>query len=423
MPAVLVPAALVPAVLVLAPAATAQERAVDFVADVAPILQQRCVGCHGPAKQKGDLRLDRREHLFHGERDLWTVVPGDPGASVLIERVELPAGDDDIMPNEGEPLRPEQIDVLRRWIAAGAGWPAAGDDYFAAAEAAARVPRIDFGIAAPDEAAAARIEAAQKALEELGAVALRVAADTPAVDVNASLLGGRFGDGQVPLLRDLAPVLVWLNLAGTAVTDAGLAELAGFAQLRRLNLSRTAIGDAGLAHLRGLARLEVLNLYGSKVTDAGLAHLREAPALRKIYAFETMVTAGGAAAWVAGRPGVAVDRGEYVTGRLAAAEAQIAGREEHNRPANATCPVTGEPVDPATALDHEGLRIAFCCNKCRTAFEREPAKFADRVAEYRRAAAEEAGRGPEDGGKKERPGKGQGGGTGKTAEPGGNGGG
>ena len=46
-------------------------------------------------------------------------------------------------------------------------------------------------------------------------------------------------------MAGLEPSLVWLNLSGTAVTDAGLAKLAGFRQLRRLNLSRTSVTAAG----------------------------------------------------------------------------------------------------------------------------------------------------------------------------------
>ena len=36
---------------------------IDFARDVRPIFQSRCLGCHGPGKQKGGLRLDRRAFL------------------------------------------------------------------------------------------------------------------------------------------------------------------------------------------------------------------------------------------------------------------------------------------------------------------------------------------------------------------------
>jgi len=38
--------------------------AVDYFKDVRPILETRCYGCHGPKKQKADLRLDQKEAAF-----------------------------------------------------------------------------------------------------------------------------------------------------------------------------------------------------------------------------------------------------------------------------------------------------------------------------------------------------------------------
>jgi len=35
----------------------------NFREKVAPLLQERCVSCHGHALEMGDLRLDRREDL------------------------------------------------------------------------------------------------------------------------------------------------------------------------------------------------------------------------------------------------------------------------------------------------------------------------------------------------------------------------
>ena len=375
----------VAAIVASTPGLAAQQAAVDFVRDVAPILQQRCTECHGVKLQKGHLRLDRKAGLFGADEDKWPVRPGKPDDSDLMRRVQLPAGDDDVMPNKGDLLRQEQIETLRKWIAAGADWPANGDDYFVKAAAAQLLPKIDFGIAPPPADVQGRIDAALAALAQRGAVAQRVAADTPAVDVNASLLGAAFGDQDLSLLADLAPVLVWLNLARTGVTDRGLERLAGFAQLRRLNLANTKVGDDGMARLPALPRLEVVNVYGSSVGDRGLQALAALPALQKVYAFATPVTADGAQAAAARHAGLIVDRGEYVQERLAAAAAEIAARQA-SKPVNDTCPVSGKPVDAATAIEHEGLRIAFCCTDCRATFTKEPGKFADKIAAYKQAA-------------------------------------
>ena len=108
------------------PAATAAAPAprVDFTAEVLPILESRCIECHGPAKVRGKLRLDSREQLFDpARRNLWVIEPGRPETSELMRRVSLPADDEDRMPNRGPPLEAAQLETLRAWIAQGADWP------------------------------------------------------------------------------------------------------------------------------------------------------------------------------------------------------------------------------------------------------------------------------------------------------------
>lgn len=97
---------------------------VDFATQVRPLLEARCVECHGPAKVRGKLRLDAREHVFDPAREAeWVVRPGDPAGSELLRRVGLPPDDEDVMPAKGEPLAPAQVELLRAWIAQGAEWP------------------------------------------------------------------------------------------------------------------------------------------------------------------------------------------------------------------------------------------------------------------------------------------------------------
>ena len=58
---------------------------------------------------------------MRGGDDGPALVAGDPKASELIRRVSLPPSDDDSMPSDGDkPLAPEEIQMVERWIAAGA---------------------------------------------------------------------------------------------------------------------------------------------------------------------------------------------------------------------------------------------------------------------------------------------------------------
>lgn len=98
--------------------AQAPDHKVDFSRDVAPILRQNCVGCHGPAQQNAGLRLDRRSSVIRTNR---RIVPGSSENSFLYHRL---AGTDfgPQMPPTG-PLKPAQIAIIKQWIEQGAEWP------------------------------------------------------------------------------------------------------------------------------------------------------------------------------------------------------------------------------------------------------------------------------------------------------------
>jgi hypothetical protein len=108
------------AVLAALPARAADTgKPVDYSRDVKPLLAGRCYACHGPdeGRRKANLRLDVREIAVKK-----AIAPGQSGKSKLIERITT---DDptEVMPPptaKKEPLTPEQIDVLRRWIDQGA---------------------------------------------------------------------------------------------------------------------------------------------------------------------------------------------------------------------------------------------------------------------------------------------------------------
>src|SRR5688572_16773725 len=143
-------------------------------------------------------------------------------------------------------------------------------------------------VAAADPAVLQKINA-------LGGGAMPLAANTNLLSVNFSLAGAKIDDAALESLKGVADQLIWLNLANTSVTDAGLKVLSGFKNLRRLHLEKTGVGDEGLAAVKGLSELQYLNLYSTKVTDKGLAGLNGLKKLKNVYLWQTAVTDGGAA--------------------------------------------------------------------------------------------------------------------------------
>ena len=106
-----------------AAAKTSPDEAKHFHQQVLPILRNECFRCHGE-KDQGGLRLDSRAlALKAGDSELPAIVPGKASASELMRRIRHES-EDERMPPTGKGLTAEQIDILAKWIDAGAPWPA-----------------------------------------------------------------------------------------------------------------------------------------------------------------------------------------------------------------------------------------------------------------------------------------------------------
>jgi mono/diheme cytochrome c family protein len=106
----------------LAASASTSDSAKVFHGEVLPVLREECFRCHGE-KDKGGLKLNTREAALRGgDSEVPAIIPGDPAASELIERVRTD-DEDLIMPPTGERLSKEQITRLESWIRGGAEWP------------------------------------------------------------------------------------------------------------------------------------------------------------------------------------------------------------------------------------------------------------------------------------------------------------
>ena len=90
---------------------------------IRPLLAQKCYECHGKDKQKGDLRLDHIDHIRAGGSHYGPAVTGGPvEKSPLIMAIEHTDPDLEMPPEEK--LTGEQIELLKKWVAMGAPWPA-----------------------------------------------------------------------------------------------------------------------------------------------------------------------------------------------------------------------------------------------------------------------------------------------------------
>jgi hypothetical protein len=130
-----------------------------------------------------------------------------------------------------------------------------------------------------------------KAVEAAGGRVYRISAADTTREISFNLASSPITDQQLQGINAIGEV-IWMNLAGTEVTNDGLKQLSGL-PLKKLHLERTKIGDEGLKHLTSFKDLEYLNVYDTKVTDAGLEYLKELKNLRKLYVWKSGVTEAG----------------------------------------------------------------------------------------------------------------------------------
>jgi uncharacterized membrane protein/mono/diheme cytochrome c family protein len=265
-----------------------------YGARIHPIFAEHCFTCHGPNKHKSNLRLDSYASLMRGGKHGAVIKAGNLH-SELFRRITLPATDDDYMPKENKrPLSADELKLIELWIAAGAsatlpleaikGAPAP-----TTAVAEVTFENIDFTAVAKQRAnLAPAVAQLQKRFPNFLEYESRASAD---LMFNASLLGEKFGDADLPSLAPVADHIVVADFSRTAITDRSASAIAAMKRLRSLRLVHTQITDATVRLLTGLDQLESLNIFGTRTTPAVLPVLAGLPKLRHLYAGETTIRA------------------------------------------------------------------------------------------------------------------------------------
>ncbi len=90
----------------------------NFVRDIQPILAANCKACHGGDKRSGGFTIREYAEMLHGGRSGASVIPGNAGQSLLLQRITGERGP--VMPLGGAPLTSANISLIRSWIDDGA---------------------------------------------------------------------------------------------------------------------------------------------------------------------------------------------------------------------------------------------------------------------------------------------------------------
>jgi mono/diheme cytochrome c family protein len=87
---------------------------VSYRVDIQPIFDRHCVNCHGG---QAGLFLDAYDRVMRGGASGVVVIPGDPGSSKLLRRIQGIGGPS--MPLGRNKIQLSEIETIRTWIEAG----------------------------------------------------------------------------------------------------------------------------------------------------------------------------------------------------------------------------------------------------------------------------------------------------------------
>ena len=97
-----------------------------FVHEIQPILERKCMSCHGQTPEDLEGGFDMRSRaslLAGGESGKAAILPGNPDDSPLIQAIKRLDLDKAMPPKQDESLAEDEIELFEDWVAANAPWP------------------------------------------------------------------------------------------------------------------------------------------------------------------------------------------------------------------------------------------------------------------------------------------------------------
>ncbi len=292
--------------------------AIVYTAVIKPILEARCISCHGPNKQKGKLRLDEPGFILKGGDESGIVMAGKPLESSMIKRILLSKENKDHMPPREKPqLDRKEIDLLNWWITTGAQF----DQKVKNLDQNDRIKLILKSLGSekiieeavsdfPDHTVEKATEATIRQLQDGGIAVVPIARNSNYLSANFVAVES-FGEKDLQMLEPIKKQLIWLKLGNLPLSDSNLEIVGKLSSLTRLYLQKTNITDKGLQNLNNLSELQYLNLAWTKITAKGVEQLKGLKNLRQLYLYQTSITAEELNNLEKVFPKVVIDTGGY----------------------------------------------------------------------------------------------------------------
>jgi len=262
---------------------------------IQPILDSKCISCHGATKKEGGLLLTGHSMLMKGGDDGSIVDLKTPLESTLLNRVTLPSSHKKFMPPRGTPLTFGEIQVIEWWMKMGADSILKFSDKEVLDDKIINTLLRDFKLDFNPKPFYEKIVVEKLPSEVID----ELQENNFVIDfmgegnhmISIEFKGKSINDEQISKLSLAKDQITWLDLSNCNLTDSQLETLSELKNLTRLNLHSNPITDEGVKLLIPLKNLITLNLYNSKITNNCLSSLTKLKGLKTIYVWKTAITA------------------------------------------------------------------------------------------------------------------------------------
>lgn len=296
------------------------QQAIVYTDIVQPILQSKCYSCHGPAKQKGKLRLDEPPFIDKGGEEGKVLIAGNSGESEMIKRLLLPLDNKDHMPpRQKSQLTKSEIELLSWWVASGADYhkktaelnqPEKIKPYLASLQTGSTAGNGISISDVPDEKVNKAPDEAIMKLRDLNVAVNPVSQNSNYLMVSFVAVDSVTAK-HTQLLQQLRKQVAWLKLGNTKINDSVMSVVGKLPSLTKLFLNNSNITDRSLVHLNKLSKLQYLNLSSTSVTATGINSLTSLKNVRQLFVYQTGVGAAGVGELKKSFPSALIDTGGY----------------------------------------------------------------------------------------------------------------
>jgi len=258
-----------------------------YVSAIAPILEQKCVSCHGTTKVKGELLLNTPENILKGGKNGSILTADKDKEAMMFERIHLDIAHKKHMPPDGKvQLTTEEVAILSRWIKA-------GGDFKLKMNELIKTDSL-FILANKYTPADNSITEVKKGLPDLTEFNSNYCTvnylyhGSDAIEVNF-FQGNFYNRDVLKKLEKLQDQVARLNMQGMPLTNEDVRIITQFKNVEIINLNYTKLDLKAIESLKQLKKIKLLSICGLNFTEDDLNNFLKGNTIANINIWSSVI--------------------------------------------------------------------------------------------------------------------------------------